>query len=67
MDTKVSPHGRLIGLMLLLGLHGISSFAAGAEDLIPLESESYPNDLLPQIRRTATTVPGELAVSINFV
>ncbi len=67
MDTKVSPHVRLIGLMLLLGLHSISSFAAGTEDLIPLESESYPNDLLPQIRRAATTVSGELAVSINFV
>ncbi len=60
-------HVRLLGLMLAVGLHSGSSFGTDTGDLIPRESQSYPQDLLQRVRQAATMVPGELAVSVNFV
>ncbi len=67
MNTKIALRIGIIGLMLSLGLHGASSFGANADDLTPRQSEPYPEDLLQRVRQAATMVPGELAVSINFV
>ena len=66
MKSKIARRVGLIGLMLCLGSHGVRSFGANTDDLIPRESESYPQDLLQRIRQAASIVPGELAVSINF-
>ena len=41
--------------------------AVDTDDLIPQESEAYPQDLLQRVRDAAGTIPGELPVSINFV
>lgn len=67
MNTRNTVRVGLIGLMLTFGSHSVSSLGANTDDLIPRESESYPEDLLQRIRQAATMVPGELAVSINFV
>jgi len=55
----------LLGVLMAVGLQ--LSFAANTDDLIPRESEPYPANLLQRGRQAATTVPGELAVEINFV
>ena len=67
MNTKIALHVGLISLMLSLGMHSVNSFGANTDDVIPRESESYPENLLQRVRQTATMIPGELAVSINFV
>ena len=67
MITNSALRAGLIGLMLSLGLHGVSSFGAYSDDLISRESEPYPDDLLQRVRQAATMVPGTLADSINFV
>ncbi len=55
----------LVGLILLVGTQ--SAPAADTDDLIPRESESYPENLLQRVRDSAQTIPGELPRSINFV
>jgi glyoxylase-like metal-dependent hydrolase (beta-lactamase superfamily II) len=67
MNTKISVRIGLVGVMLSLGLHSVSSFGANTDDPASRESEPYPEDLLQRVRQAATVVPGELAVSINFV
>ncbi|MEE8543758.1 MAG: MBL fold metallo-hydrolase [Gammaproteobacteria bacterium] len=67
MNTKIALRVGLIGLMLSPGMHSVSSFGANTDDVIPRESESYPENLLQRVRQAATMIPGELAVSINFV
>jgi glyoxylase-like metal-dependent hydrolase (beta-lactamase superfamily II) len=67
MITNSALRAGLIGLMLSLGLHSVSSFGAYSDNLISRESEPYPDDLLQRVRQAATMVPGEPAVSINFV
>lgn len=67
MNTKITLRVGLIGLMLSLGMHSVNSFGANTDDVIPRESESYPENLLQRVRQAATMIPGELAVSINFV
>ncbi len=67
MNTKIAIRIGLVGVMLSLGLHSVSSFGANTDDPASRESKPYPEDLLQRIRQAATMVPGELAVSINFV
>jgi glyoxylase-like metal-dependent hydrolase (beta-lactamase superfamily II) len=55
----------LLGVILSIAVQG--ALAANTDDLIPRESEPYPDDLLQRVRQAATTIPGDLAVSINFV
>ncbi|MEE8092884.1 MAG: MBL fold metallo-hydrolase [Gammaproteobacteria bacterium] len=67
MNRKIAIRIGLVGVMLSLGLHGVSSSGANTDDPASRESKPYPEDLLQRIRQAATMVPGELAVSINFV
>jgi len=67
MNTKIAIRIGLVGVMLSLGLHSVSSFGANTDDPASRESKPYPEDLLQRVRQAATMVPGELAVSINFV
>jgi len=66
MRTYRALGAGLIGLISCLGLHTTSSQGANTDDLIPSESAPYPADLLPRARQAANTIPGELAVSVNF-
>ena len=65
MQTKKVLGIGLAGLMLAMVLRG--SLGANTDDLIPSESEPYPQDLLQRVRQAASTVPGGLATSVNFV
>ena len=67
MNRKIAIRIGLFGVMLSLGLYGVSSSGANTDDPASRESKPYPEDLLQRIRQAATMVPGELAVSINFV
>ncbi len=65
MQTKKSLGTGFIGLTFTLVLQ--ASFGANTDDLIPRESEPYPQDLLQRVRQAAGAVPGERATAINFV
>ncbi len=67
MNRKIAIRIGLVGVMLSLGLHGVSSSGANTDDPASLESKPYPEDLLQRIRQAATMVPVELAVSIKYV
>jgi len=55
----------LLGVILSIAVQ--SALAANTDELIPRESEPYPDGLLQRVRQAADTIPGDRAVSINFV
>ena len=60
--------GLRLGLVSVLVAAAVSgSFGANTDDLIPRESELYPQDLLSRVRQAAATIPGSPPLALNFV